>query len=111
MMLNPHGNPLGMPQSLLQHTPFHSYLIPGVLLLAANGLLSLWGLWLVLARSPRYGLWAVCQGCVLLGWLSVECWMLRIVIWPHYLYGIVALVLITSGFRLRHASGWPAPHG
>ena len=102
LLLEAHGNPWGvMPQSLLKHSPFHSYLIPGVVLLAANGLLAVWVLWRVAARRPRYGLWGALQGFVLLGWLTTECLMVRTVIWPHYLYGGVALVLIATGFGLR----------
>jgi hypothetical protein len=106
LIADAHGNPWGMmPLSLLRHSPFHSWLVPGMVLLGANGLLALWTLWCVLARRPHYGLWAAFQGCVLLVWLTVECVMLRIVIWPHYLYGGVALALIVSGGALRHESG------
>jgi hypothetical protein len=42
MLLLHTGEPLMMPQSLLRYSPFHSYLIPGIILLLANGILSLW---------------------------------------------------------------------
>jgi len=86
-----------MPQNLLRHSPFHSYLIPGIILLVANGLLSLWVLWLTLRKQSNYGLWVGAQGCVLFGWLIVEVAMLRVAVWPHYLYGTVALVLVVAG--------------
>ncbi len=105
MILDPQGNMMRLPLSLLRTSPFHSYLIPGIILLGANGLLALWVLWLVILRKPGYGLWTAFQGCVLLGWLVVECWMLRLVIWPHYLYGAVALVLVATGFWLRRDRG------
>lgn len=105
MIVHPLGNEMSlMPLSLLEHSPFHSYLIPGIILLVANGLLALWVLLLAIRRKPRHGLWTAFQGCVLLGWLIVECIMLRLVIWPHYLYGAVALVLIASGLILRRES-------
>jgi hypothetical protein len=56
----------------------------------------------VLRRKPRHGLWTVFQGCVLLGYLSVECWLLRVVSWPHYMYGAVALTLMVCGLAMRH---------
>jgi hypothetical protein len=34
------GEPFGLPQGLLQYSPFHSYLIPGIILFVANGLLT-----------------------------------------------------------------------
>ena len=50
MILDPAGEPCRSPQSLLQYSPFHSYLIPGIILLVANGFLSLWVLWLMVGR-------------------------------------------------------------
>ena len=91
-----------MPQSLLQYAPFPSFLIPGILLFVANGVLATWALWLALAKIPRYGLWTVLQGCVLLGWIGAECLLIRVVAWPHYLYGLVAVGLITAGLLLWH---------
>ena len=100
MILYPRGSAM-MPLSLLEHSPFRSFLIPGLVLFTANGLLALWVLRLVLARKRHYGLWVALQGSVLLIWLIVECWMLRAVVWLHYLYGAVAVALIVTGFVLR----------
>lgn len=93
-----------MPLSLLRYSPFHSYLIPGLILLFANGLLALWILGLVWRQQDHAGLWTVFQGCVLLGWLVVECVMLRLVMWLHFVYGAIALVLIVAGLVLRGVS-------
>lgn len=112
MIADPLGTSWGiMPLSMLQHSPFHSYLIPGIILLGANGLLPLWLLWLVIRRNPRCGLWTAFQGCVLLGWLVVECWMIRMVIWPHYLYGALAVALIVCGLALRREPVGTPPQG
>ncbi|MGA2570346.1 MAG: hypothetical protein ABSF23_07485 [Terracidiphilus sp.] len=106
LILDPTGSTMRMPLSFLRYSPFHSFLIPGVILLVSNGLLALVVLWMALRRIPRYGLWTALQGCVLMGWLVVECWILRLVVWPHYLYGAAALALIVTGMALRHE---PAP--
>jgi hypothetical protein len=100
MLAHPTGEPWAMPQSFLQHSPFHSYLIPGIILLVANGLLSLWVFGLTLRRHPSYGWWITAQGCVLLGWLMVEVAMLRLIAWPHYFYGAVAMGLIIPGVAI-----------
>jgi hypothetical protein len=100
MLLNPRGEPWRMPQTLLQYSPFHSYFAPGVVLLIANGVLAFWVLALTLRRRPGYGWWVGAQGFVLLGWLVVEMVMLRLAIWPHYLYGAVALALVFAGMAL-----------
>ena len=51
LIVNPGGEPWSMPQSLLQYSPFRSYLVPGIILLVANGLLSVWSLWLTAAAA------------------------------------------------------------
>jgi len=105
MLMHPSGEPWAMPQRLLRYSPFHSYLVPGVILLVANGLLSWWVLWLTTQKHSGYGWWVVAQGCVLLGWLIVETVMLKLVVWPHYLYGAVALVLLVVGIALARRPG------
>ena len=104
LLLHPAGKPWAMPQTLLQHSPFHSYLVPGIILLVANGLLSWWVLWLTLRRHSGYGWWVIAQGAVLLGWLITEVVMLRLVVWPHYLYGAAALALMVAGIALVQGS-------
>lgn len=104
LILHAHDEPWWMPQSLLQHSPFHSFLIPGIILFSAIGLLGCWVLWLTIKRRPGYGGWVVLQGCVLLGWLITEVIMLRLVMWAHYMYGVFALVLVISGLMLARRS-------
>jgi hypothetical protein len=104
LIVNPGGEPWSMPQSVLQYSPFRSYLVPGIILLIANGLLSLWVLWMTVSRRPGFGWWVIVQGVVLLGWLIVEVAMLRLVVWPHYMYGTVAIVLVTSGIIIVHTN-------
>ncbi len=104
LLVNPGGEPWSMPQSLLQYSPFRSYLVPGIILLVANGLLSLWVLGLTAGKHPGFGWWVIVQGVVLLGWLIVEVAMLRLMVWPHYLYGAVAMALVISGIAIVRAN-------
>lgn len=104
LIVNPGGEPWSMPQNLLQYSPFRSYLVPGIILLVANGLLSVWSLWLTVSSRPGYGWWVIVQGVVLLGWLIVEVAMLRLMVWPHYLYGAVAMALVISGIVIVRAT-------
>ena len=55
-------------------------------------------------RHPGYGWWAAVQGSVLSGWLAVEVAMLRLVVWPHYLYGAVVLALVVTGLALARTA-------
>lgn len=101
MILDPEGTPWQMPQSLLDPSPFDSYLIPGIVLLIANGVLSLASLIAVVRKDPGYGWWVTLQGAVLAAWLVVEIAMIRTVIGIHYVYGGVAVVMIASGILLK----------
>jgi hypothetical protein len=104
LMIHAHDEPWWMPQSLLRYSPFRSFLIPGIILFSAIGLLSCWTLWLTLKRQPGYGWWVALQGCVLLGWLIVEAVMLRLVMWAQVFYAAVALLLVVSGLVLARTS-------
>jgi hypothetical protein len=100
MIMDPSGGLLHMPISMIEHSPFHSFLIPGIILLVANGFLSLVILVATARRARRYEMLVCFQGFVLTGWISIEMIMMRMAAWPHYIYLGVALVLIVSGLVL-----------
>ena len=102
MIMDPSGAMLSIPLSLLEHSPFSNFLIPGVILLCANCLLSFFVLALALRKSSGYGWQIAVQGCVLAGWISVQVTMIRSVNGLHYLYWLVALILILCGWLLRN---------
>ena len=100
LILSPQGDLLHMPLSMLEHSPFHSFLIPGIILLLANGALSFVALYQLLKRRNGYSWWVAFQGCVISGWIVVEVIMFRAVAWLHVLYLAVGLILIASGLAL-----------
>jgi hypothetical protein len=104
MILHPHGNSTTLPLSTLSNSPFRTYLVPGILLFLANGLLAFSAFWVLIRRLPHYALLTAFQGGVLLVWLAVECWLLEAVIWLHYFYGVIALALIACSFAMRRES-------
>ena len=104
LILHAHGEPWWMTQSLLQYSPFHSFLIPGLILFSAIGVLSCWVLWLTIESRAGYAWWILLQGCVLLGWIVVEVLMLRLVMWAQLLYAGVGLLLVVLGILLVRRS-------
>ena len=112
MILHPHGNSTTLPLSTLENSPFRTYLIPGILLFAVNGVFAIAVFWLVLRRSSRYAMLTAFQGSVLLVWLIAECWLLRVIVWLHYFYGGIAVALIICGLILHrelHATAGKPP--
>jgi hypothetical protein len=101
MIVDPDGTPWRMPQSLLDSSPFDSFLIPGIMLFIANGVLSLASLIGVVRKDPGYGGWVILQGGVLALWLAVEVAMIRHILDVHYLYGGLAVIMIVSGILLK----------
>ncbi len=104
LILDPSGGLMHMPRSMLRHSPFHTFLIPGLILLLANGLLSLLVLTAVLRRRPGYGWWVAFQGCVATGWIVVEVAMVGGLDWLQFLYLTVGLALMASGGALTRES-------
>jgi hypothetical protein len=99
---NPSGSPIEMPVSVLRYSPFHSFLIPGILLLLSSGVLGTVVLFIVLCRRRGFAWWTAFQGFVLFGWITIEVIMLRTVIWLHYVYWGLALLLIACGWALHN---------
>jgi hypothetical protein len=97
---DPMGRPMEIPVSVLQHSPFHSFLVPGILLLVSSGLLGTVVFVLALVRARAYGWWVGFQGCVLFAWITIEVILLRTVVWLHYVYWGLALILMASGWVL-----------
>jgi hypothetical protein len=100
LIKDPSGQSMGMPPGILQHTPFHSYLIPGIVLLVSQGLMGLAVLTITVFCKRGYGQWIGFQGCMLFGWITIQVILVRGVIWLHYVYWGLGLLLIGCGWAL-----------
>ena len=76
-LLDSSGRLIGMSTEYLASSPFRSFFWPGLMLLLANGCLSLWVAWLGMRRQNRFPLWLVLQGCVSIGWIVVQVIMVK----------------------------------
>ena len=66
----PSGALLGMPLDLLDGTPFHTYLIPGLVLCLVVGGSNIVGGWLALHERWSAAISAVVGGLILIGWIT-----------------------------------------
>lgn len=66
------GAGLGMPLELLARSPFHDYLVPGLTLLVVNGVGSLVGAALSLARVRWAGALGLALGAFLAAWIALQ---------------------------------------
>ncbi len=100
LISKPDGSGLDMSLSWLEHSPFSNYLIPGIILFVANGLLSLGIALLVITKSTHYVRLIVLQGAILTGWIIVQMIMLQTVNYLHIVFGSAGMLLIVSGLML-----------
>lgn len=96
LVLDPSGNSLQMPISLLDNSPFSDYFIPGLILLIVLGffpLVVLYGLW-VQSRWSWFG--ALMVGIALIIWIGVEIVMIGYQSQPplQIIYGSVGLIIL-----------------
>lgn len=97
MIAYPDGSASGISTSYLEHSPFANYLIPGLVLVTFNGLLSLM-VFLSLILNVRHHSWFVMgQGIILLGWIVIQMIMLREVNFLQVAFGTIGLALIILG--------------
>ena len=101
LVAHPDGSGMQLSLSLLAHTPFHDYLIPGIILLVSNGLYSIMVLVTTIKRTQYYYLYIVSQGGILLGWLIIQVLLIRTIDVLHIIMGITSIGLILSGVMIR----------
>jgi len=100
LISKPDGSGLDMSLIWLEHSPFSNYLIPGIILFVANGLLSLGIALFVITKSTHSIRLIVLQGAILTGWIVVQMIMLQTVNYLHIVFGSAGVLLIVSGLML-----------
>lgn len=101
LMAKPDGSILQMPLSYLEHSPFSSYFIPGIILFVANGIFSCIALITVLIKTPKYPLLIIAQGAILTGWIVIQIFLIQSLNGFHFLFGGMGLLMIITGLALR----------
>lgn len=107
LVARPDGSLLGLPVWLLEHSPFESFRVPGVLLFLFVGLGNVWAAWLHLRRYDLAAVASFASGATLVGWIIVQMIMLRSF---HPLQvGSLLLGLAIVGVSGRYAPKFPTP--
>lgn len=97
---HPDGSGLQMSLDFLKHSPFHNYLIPGIVLLIANGLLSFVALISLLFNTRHYAWLVIAQGFILLGWILIQIILIQTFNLLHFILITVGILLIVTGWLL-----------
>lgn len=89
LLQDPTGASLGLPRSLLGHTPFASYLLPGVLLTFVVGGTAATAAVGHLRRRPGAGWWSAFAGATLAAWLVAQVALIRTLdVWQAVMFAV-----------------------
>ena len=98
-ILNP-VDPMGITVDVLKNSPFSSFLIPGIILLVAIGFGNIFAA-VVLYYEYKYSLYiSHLMGLVLVGWIVVQCIMMRNINILHVVYFIIGGIEMLLSLRL-----------
>lgn len=85
-------NPIGAPLSLLEHSPFTSYFLPGLFLFIVIGLGNLVCAVMVWRFSIVGMLSSLALGLALSAWIVIQCWILQATAALHIMFLMVGLL-------------------
>ncbi|PKD44050.1 hypothetical protein CWD77_00805 [Rhodohalobacter barkolensis] len=96
LVIDPTGELLQMPLSMLEGSPFRDFRIPGIILLTILGIIPtivFYGLW---KRSSWAWMGALTVSAALIIWIGVEIWMVGYHSEPplQLVYGLLGLILL-----------------
>ncbi len=104
LVRDPSGSGLELPMSLLEGSPFPDFLIPGMFLLAVNGVGSMIGAGLSFTRRRYAQEIAIVLGAILVAWIVIQIVIISSFHWMHVLYFILGIIELWIGLSIRRRS-------
>jgi len=101
LVASPDGALIDVPTSRLSHSPFSTFLVPGLLLLLVVGGSNAIAGWLVIRDRLSANAWAFAGGVALLGWIVTEMVLLRTINVLQLMYFGTSVVTMTEAIRRR----------
>jgi len=116
LVSDPSGAKMSVPLELLKHTPFTSYLVPGLVLIAIIGVSNLVAGLISFFRRRRAAEPAIVLGAFLMLYMCVEVWMIGLQNASQPLYFVLGAAELSLGLRLFKAASrangqWIDPRG
>lgn len=100
MVYDPSGNRLDLPISLLDKTPFHSYLIPGIILATVIGGINFLGALYRIGRQSSANDWSLAGGISLICWILVEVWTIGWN-WLAFAYLFIGISILLMSWQIK----------
>jgi hypothetical protein len=104
-VLAPDGHLIGVPLKMLAGTPFHSFLVPGLVLFTFVGVAPIVAAVITAQRQALGPLAAIAVGVTLMGWITVEMVIfagLTSLLWAFYL--VLGTVIAAVGLTWWRSS-------
>jgi len=101
LMTSPNGSSIGLSLNWLKHSPFHNYLVPGIVLFVCNGLFSFFVFYKLIRNTRSYPLLVMAQGVILTGWIIIEMCFMRTTHLLHIILGATGVLLFMGGYVLQ----------
>lgn len=106
LITHPDGSSIGLTLYWLSTSPFHNYLIPGIVLFICNGLLSVFVCYALFRNYKRGALLVAAQGIMLMGWIVAEVFLMHTMHYFHVILGIAGLALLFNGYLLYRPNNY-----
>jgi hypothetical protein len=99
-IIAPDGSLLHISAQLLNGSIFKDYFYPGLILLAANGIIPIFITIVAFKKTRYYSLLCVAQGVILVIWITVEALIIKQVQFIQLIYNFIGIYFIVAGFTL-----------
>lgn len=101
---------LGVPTTLLRHTPFDSFVVPGIFLAAVIGGSAMIGATALLGHWRWAVFTSATAGAIMVGWILGETLLVEGFSWLQGLYLLTGSIVVFASIRLSRATTLdPAP--
>jgi len=100
---------LGVPTAMLRHTPFESFVVPGIFLAVIIGGSATIGATALLTHSRRAPVTSGAAGAIMVGWIAGETVLVEGFSWLQGLYLLTGAVIVVASIRLAQADQSPTP--
>lgn len=97
LILAPDGSGMGWTTEQLRHTPFDDYLVPGIVLLLANGVVPSVVIVATLRRASWSGWGHLVVGCILVAWIAIQLLLVGYGALIQPLFGALGVVIAGLG--------------
>jgi hypothetical protein len=100
-ILDPSGQKMGMSTSYLSHSPFSTFLIPGITLFIVNGLLNIVVAIYCINKYKFYPNLIIIQGLLLSGWIIIQVLLVKDFNTLHLIMLSIGTLLLANGIFLN----------